>query len=340
MKTVGLDIGSYAMKAVVGQPTKDGLDVIKMVEAPNPIGAFAPDSPQKREQLITAIKQLFETNDLPFNEVRVSISESQVSTKAVTMPLLSDAELSSAIQWQVEQHIPIPLEEMQYEYVVLRRSDKQSAVQDMDVLLVGTRRQVVQNLADILLECNLDVTAMETDTLAQLRVAQLMMPANENVALVNIGASFTTVTVVAQGVIQFVHSAPTAGLLFTRAVERGLGLDAVRAEEYKRAYGLLAGQLEGKMRTTLAPVMDSLVAEIQKAIRFFLSEHSGQSLQKMYVTGGSLYLPDLLPYLSQALSLELFPVELGSIATMKFKESVPQDGRFVVSAGLAMKPRT
>lgn len=340
MKTVGLDIGSYAIKAVVGQPTKDGLDILKMVEVPNPIGAFAPDSPQKREQLIGSIKQLFESNDLPTTEVRVSISESQVSTKAVTMPLLSDAELSSAIQWQVEQHIPIPLEEMQYEYVVLRRSDNQSAVQDMDVLLLGTRRQVVQSLADILLESNLDVTAMETDTLAQLRVAELVMPSNENVAVVNIGASFTSITVVSQGVIQFVHSAPTAGLLFTRAVERGLGLDAVRAEEYKRAYGLLANQLEGKMRTTLTPVMDALVGEIQKAIRFFLSEHTGQALQKMYVTGGSLYLPDLLPYLSQSLSLEMFPIELSGVPAMKMKEGVPQDGRFVVCAGLAMKPRS
>lgn len=339
MKTVGLDIGSYAIKAVVGTPTKNGLEVQRLVEVPNPIGAFAPDSPQKREQLITALKEMFESYDLPKREIRVGISESQVSTKSVTMPLLSDAELSSAIQWQVEQHIPIPLEEMQYEYVVLNRSEKQSAVQNMQVLMVGTRQQVVKNMADILLEANLDITAMETDTLAQLRVAQLMIPANENVVVVNIGASFMTVTVMAQGVIQFVHAAPSAGLLLTRAIERGLGLDSVRAEEYKRAYGLLPDQLEGKMRTTLEPIMQSLVGELQKATRYFLSQNSGQSLQKMYITGGSLYLPDLLPYFSQALSMEQFPIELSNVPNITLQEAVPQDARFVVAAGLAMKPK-
>lgn len=337
MKVVGLDIGSYAIKAVVGKPKKDGGEIQQAVEVPNPIGAIYPDNPQKRQQLIDTLVKMFNDYKLPQSNIRVALSESLVSTKLVTMPLLSEAELASAIQWQVEQHIPIPLEEMEYEYAVLRRSVKDDPVQNMDVLMIGVKKQFVNDFADLLLEANLDVIDMETDTLAQLRVLQFLSQGEENIALFHIGASSAIIALIGKGRLQFVHSVPIAGILFSRAIERGVGLDAARAEEYKRTYGLLATQLEGRVRNALVPVVDSLVTEIQKALRFFSGQNPGENIQRIFVTGGSLYLPDLLPYLSQAVSVEMVPVELQRVEQIDWKEPAQQDSRFIIAAGLALK---
>ncbi|MCD8526611.1 type IV pilus assembly protein PilM [Candidatus Woesebacteria bacterium] len=337
MKVVGLDIGSYAIKAVVGKPQKNGAEILQAVEVPNPIGAIYPDNPQKRQQLIDTLVKMFTDYKLPQTNVRVALAEQMVSTKLVTMPLLSEAELASAIQWQVEQHIPIPLEEMEYEYAVLRRSGKDDPTQNMDVLMIGVKKQFVNDFADLLLEANLDVIDMETDTLAQLRVLQFLSPSEENVALFHIGASSSVIALIGKGRVQFVHAVPMAGILFSRAIERGVGLDAMRAEEYKRTYGLLASQLEGRVRNALVPVIDSLVTEIQKALRFFSGQNAGETIQRIFVTGGSLYLPDLLPYLSQAVSVEMVPVELNRIEQLKWSEPVQQDSRFIIATGLAMK---
>ncbi len=337
MKVVGLDIGSYAIKAVVAKPKKNGAEILQAVEVPNPIGAIYPDSPQKRQQLIDTLVKMFADYKLPQSNVRVALTESLVSTKMVTMPLLSDAELASAIQWQVEQHIPIPLEEMEYEYAVLRRSEKGEPVQNMDVLMIGVKKQFVNDFADLLLESNLDVIDMETDTLAQLRILQFLSQGEENIALFHIGASSSIIALVGKGRLQFVHAVPIGGILFSSAIERGVGLDAGRSEEYKRTYGLLAAHLEGRVRTALVPVVDSLVIEIQKALRFFTGQNPGENIQRIFVAGGSLYLPDLLPYLSQAVSIEMVPVELNRIEQIEWKEPVQQDSRFVISAGLAIK---
>lgn len=337
MANVGLDIGSYAIKILVGKPSGKGLSVERAVEVPNPIGAILAADAEHRQTLVTALSTTFKEQKLPTSGVRVSLAESMVVSKVVTMPLLSEAELASAIQWQVEQHIPIPLEQMDYEYSVLRRSNPKDAVQDMDVLIIGGQKQYVSDLADLLLEAGLDVEAMETDTLALLRILALQLAPNENAALLHLGASSSSITLLLKGNINFAQAIPTGGVLFSRAIERGVGLDPARAEEYKRTYGLQAQQLEGRVRAALVPIIDSLATELQKALRFFSAQHPGETINRVYVSGGSIYLPELLPYLSQSLSVELVPVELNRLEGFTFKEPIAQDSRFLVAAGLVLK---
>lgn len=336
MPALGLDLGSYAIKAIVGNPKKNGLDVLHAVEMANPIGAILPDTPQRRDVLVKALKEFFEQNKLNRNNVHVGLAESLVSTKVVRMPLLSDAELASAIQWQVEQHIPIPLDQMQYEYTVLQRSDSKATEPEMQVLIIGVKKQVVESLADIFFDAEINVVSMETDTLAQLRLVEGLVKPEENIALLHLGAASSTLAFVAGGTFQFVHVVPVAGALFTRAIERGVGLDAQRAEEYKRTYGLTANQLEGRVRAALSPIVDSLVAEIQKALRFFGGQQA-TPVSRIFVTGGSLYLPDLLPYISQAVNVEFVPLEMNRLPGFTWKEPLAQDSRFAVACGLAMK---
>lgn len=337
--TVGLDIGSYSIKAVVASTQGDHLNVLQAVEVSNPLGALLPDTPQKRDQMIEALKTMFEDNKLPKQGIRLGLAESLVSTKVVRMPLLSDAELASAIQWQVEQHIPIPLDQMQYEYTVLRRSEPKESEPTMDVLMIGSKKQVVESLAELFLDAELGVESLETDSLALLRVVETIQPSPENVAILQIGATSTSMLFVGDGLFRFVHVMPVAGALFTRAIERGVGLEPVRAEEYKRTYGLLPDQLEGKVQAALAPILDSLAAELQKAVRFYNTQHPQSPLQRIFVSGGSLYLPNILPTLSSVLNLELVPLELSTFPAFKFPDSVPQTSRFTVAIGLALKKK-
>ncbi len=339
MKTVGLDIGSYSIKAVLGVQHRSSFEVLEALEIANPLGALLPDSPQKRETFVQALKTLFESSSLPKQRIRVSLSESLVSTKIVRMPLLNDAELASAIQWQVEQHIPIPLDQMQYEYTVLRRSQSHEAEPSMDVLIIGVKKQVVESLADIFLDVDLHVEGMETETLALLRVVETIAPESENVALLHIGAASAVMTFVANRQFQFVHVMPIAGQLFSRSVESGLSLDSIRAEEYKRTYGLLPDQLEGKVASALSPIITSLNQEIQKALRFYSTQYPSAPLQRVFLSGGSLYLPNLLPTISPVVNTEIVPLELSSFPAIQFKTALPQTSRFSVAVGLAMKQK-
>lgn len=336
MKVTGLDIGTYAIKVVVAEQKRDKVIVEKALEHPNPVASLLPSDPQKRELLTKELKEFWSENKLPTSQIRVSLPESMVVTKIVSMPKLSDAELASAIHWQVEQHIPIPLEDLQYEYNVLYRQDAENDA-TMRVLIIGVQKKYVQQVADFLLEVGLDVIDMETDTLAQLRCLAPKIHEQQNIAFVHIGANTSTVSIMKKGVLDFVYSVNAAGFLLTRAIEQSIQLDPARAEQYKRAYGLLPDQAEGKVRNALLPVVQSLVAEIQKAVHYFTSQNQGEMIDRIYLSGGSQYLPDLFPLLSQSLSLEVLPSRLDEQQNIEWSNPVAQNSRFVTSLGLALK---
>lgn len=336
MKATGLDIGSYAIKVVSGHRRGDKLQIEQSVEHPNPAGAILPTDLRLREALVSQLKTFWQQQNLPTRNVRVSMPESSLVTKIIRMPRLSDAELASAIHWQIEQHIPIPYEELQYEYTVLRRSEGETE-QTMDVLVIGVQKQFVQSVADLLLEVGLDVIDIETDTLAQLRCLEPKIPPDQNVALLHLGANSSTVTIIHQGSLNFVYSFNVAGFLFTRAIEKAIQLDPARSEEYKRSFGLLPDQVEGKVRQALLPVVQSLVVEIQKSLHYFTSQHPSESVTKLYVHGGSQYLPDLFPFLSQNLGIEVLPTRLSDLPQLQWSKPIAQDSRFVTAVGLALK---
>ena len=157
MSSVGLDIGTYTIKAVELKKSGSKFSVVRVATVPNTTGRVLPIEPTEREKLMGLIKSTFSDNHFPITNVRVGLPEAMVSTKIVQMPPLSDAELASAIVWQAEQYIPIPASELQLEYQVLYRPDKKSVSEQMRVLLVGVTKQTIEQFSTMFLSLILNL---------------------------------------------------------------------------------------------------------------------------------------------------------------------------------------
>lgn len=337
MSFVGLDIGTYTIKAVELKKSGSSFRVLKAISVPNAVGRVLPSEPQEREKLIALIKSIFAENKLPLTKVRVGLPEAMVSTKIVSMPPLSDAELASAIVWQAEQYIPIPAKELQLEYQVLYRPDKKNVSDQMRVLLVGVPKQTIDQFSSMLFECDLELSGMETNMLAMYR-GVTTEPSLPTTMVVHVGSSATEMFVAHNGELAFVYAYPNGGMMLSRALERGLGLDPSQAEAYKRTYGLDGAQLEGKVRETLLPVFKLFTTEVQKALQYFSSSHQGEQVKRIMLSGGSAALPNLIPTLAEG-----FPVEItlyNPFNLLAFEKGVEiaalDTPSFSIAVGLAM----
>ena len=83
-----------------------------------------------------------------------------------------------------------------------------------------------------------------------------------------------------------------------------LQLPEDQAEQYKRTYGLLPDQLEGKVAKLLTPLIDEMVKEINKSF-VFLQQQGWHVPDQLILTGGGAMLPGLSGYLVQKLNLEV-----------------------------------
>ena len=334
---VGLDIGTYTIKAIELKKSGKNFRVVRAAMIPNEIGRVLPVDPAERGKLMALVKKLFAEFHFPTTNVRVGLPESMVSTKIVNMPPLSDAELASAAVWQAEQYIPIPAQNLQLEYQVLYRPDKKNVSEQMRVLLVGMTKQTLEQYSTMLLECGIELIGMETNMLGLYRAVQLE-PSLPTTLVVHFGASTTEMFVVHNGELAFVYAYPNGGMVLSRALERALGLDPSQAEAYKRTYGLDPAQLEGKVQGALQPVFTLFVSEMQKALQYFSGSRQGVQAKRILLSGGSAALPNAIPTIAESLPLEI--TLFSPFSTLKIEKGVeinPLDmSAYSVVAGLAM----
>lgn len=301
--SVGVDIGTYAIKAVELKKKGSSYEVQRAASVLNSIGKVLPVDQKGRAALVEQIYQFFQEYHFPMSGVNIAIPESYVSTKIISMPPLTDAELASAIGWQAEQYIPIPQEKLQLEYQVLFRPSKGSK-DNMRVLLVGVEKDVIEQFSTLFVEAGIEIGALETQTLALFRALSFQKP-DVPTLFVHIGASAMDFIVCKDGELAFVYSHPNGGALLTRSLERGLGFESQQAEEYKRTYGLNEQQLEGKLYQVMYPVFKSFVGEVQKAVQYFGNEHPGSPVKRIVCSGGTALLPNFIPLLASTLGEEV-----------------------------------
>ncbi|HEX7017369.1 MAG TPA: type IV pilus assembly protein PilM [Patescibacteria group bacterium] len=333
MSALALDIGSYTIKALSAKPAAN-LKVERVVEIFNTTGIAVPTDDAQVEQLGNLIGTLIADHKLPTGEVRLALPEASVSTKVISIPRLSDAELASAIGWQAEQYIPIPPEELSLEYQVLYRPDKSATNEQMRVLLIGARKPMVEKYLSVFYGLGIEPKMVETQILSVVR--SLGFEKTDPTTLVaHIGASSMVLSMVHEGELAFVFNHMGGGQSLTKSLEQSLGLTAEQAEQYKREYGLEDQQFQGKIKAALLPSVQALIQEMQKAIRFFINQYPTASVQRVLLSGGTAQLPGLAEVVTQALGAEVLVA--APFATAQGTLPTTDHPSYSVCAGLLLR---
>lgn len=326
-EVLGLDLGTSSLKLVALSKSGEGFQVQGVSITTNPIGRISTSSSEEKVRLITALQSLGKAIHSSTASVRIGLAESQVFTRVIRIPVLSEAELGSAIRWEAEQHIPIPISDVYLDYVVLYRPSKSATDSTMEVLLVAARRTAVDDLVSMAELASFDIIGVETGLLGAVR--GLTGPSDPPTLLMHIGAVSTDFAVISDGRIILTYSIPTAGVALTRAIEEGLGLSFVQAEQYKRAYGINEQLLEGKVRAVLLPIFRSLMAEARKTMNSFESTRREKKIERVVLSGGGALLPGISGEVASQLGIS--EVILGNpFASLSVKEGIKLPAEFPV----------
>ena len=285
--------------------------------------------------IVQSLSKLMKQVGIKSKKAVAALPEEQVSSHVVEMPEMSDAEVGQALQWQVEQYIPIPADKAVWSHQVIKRGQIGGG---MEVLLVAAAKQLVNTYISVLDQCGLEVLALETELMA---TARAEVPSEYPlVVIVDMGAKGTDMGVVSHGQLVFARTIPTAGESFTRAIEAALSLDPATAEQYKQTYGFTAGKLDGKISAAMKPVMTSIASEIRKTADFYVSKHPGETVKTVVLSGGVALLPEVVAELSGLVGIEMAignPFARVSLDANQAKVVTGNAPFYGVAVGLAMR---
>jgi type IV pilus assembly protein PilM len=301
--SVGLDIGSKSIK--VAELNREGKGF--SLRSAGAVGYSGPTvdanltDEKAMADLAEVIKKLFRDAKINSKDVSISLPETQVFTRVMQFPLLTDSEIASAVKWEAEEYIPIPIKDAIIEHQIIDRLENASPPQVL-VLLVAVLRSLVENYIAICNKAGLNVVGVETELIS---IVRSLAPVDKAALVVDFGARSTDIAITKNGQLYFSRSVPTAGDAFTRAVAQSLGVNVQQAEEYKRTYGLSENQLEGKVGRALAPIFKVVAGEIKKAIHYYQLNIKGETPTLVVISGGTAGLPGAAPMLTNLLGIEV-----------------------------------
>lgn len=335
---VGLDIGSHSVKLIELARSNKGASLLAAGSAPTPPKTLSSATSSDWEAIAVVVKKLFKDTGAKAETINIALPESQVFTRIIEVPSLSSRELTSAIKWEAEQYIPLPLDEVTVDFTVLRDAAA-TGTNKMEVLLVASPKTLVEKYLTILELSEITASVVETEILATLRALMRTVPNVKTVMVASLGAQTTDFAILRNGVLVFIRSIAAGGEAISRALSQKLGFEMIQAEAFKRTYGLEKDKLEGKIVEAIKPIMDTIIGEMNRAVAFYQEKFSQETIGVVLLSGGTARLPGLVVYLAKALGLEVQIANpwVGIARDARFHVLDSEGAVFTVAVGLALR---
>ncbi|MBI2590641.1 MAG: type IV pilus assembly protein PilM [Candidatus Blackburnbacteria bacterium] len=329
MSVLGLDIGTKSIKVAQLEKRGDLFSLLAAGVTSTPGGGLEAENEKDLNLVAQSIKKLLSDTKVTTDNANIVLPENKVITRFIKLPYLTDQEIDSAISWQAEPYIPIPISEANISHQVLKRNEPSGGKPgSVEVLLVAAAKTLILKYMKVAQTVGINPVSIETELLA---LQRSVCPNKQTVVLVDFGSSSTSVGVVRNGHLVISYSIASGGDALTRAVSKAFNMDFAQAEQYKRAYGLDENQVEGKVAQALKPVFVGITDEIKKAVQYYKTEIGDPDpVTALVLAGGSSALPGIVPFLTEALGLEVLIAD----PFLKITKDQPLDKSFLAYAPL------
>jgi type IV pilus assembly protein PilM len=289
---VGVDIGSTSLKLIElsGTPGSFELENISVVAVPDDASTSAYER---------AMSLLLEGKDLATTRVATSVSGRKVAVRGMRFPVLAKAELDSALRYEGSQVIAFELADSYLDHCVVSKSAGDGKL--MDILFVAARGEEVDSKTAILEEVGLEPRVVGVDALVLLDALLMEDDLPETCAVVNIGASNTSIGVAREDTVPFVRDIEIGGHNYTQAIASALSVTLEDAEKVK----IMEPERELATARAIENVTRRLVGELSRSLMYYQSRESAAQVDALYLCGGSSNIPGLTDAISEIAELQV-----------------------------------
>ena len=299
--TVGLDIGSGLIKVVVMDHARGVPELVKVAVAPLLPDAIVEGEVMDPRLVSDAIQEAMERAGAKATEVVTAVGGRDVIIKRIQTERVKEQQARELMRWEAEQHVP-DVESVELDFQVLEDEDD-STPEEMSVLLVAAKRELVDAKLRILSEAGLQPRLVDVDAFALHNAFELNHPEAMRgaVALINVGNEITNVNVLDNGVPILTRDLAVGTRRFQEDLQRHHGLSADDAERFVRGY-----DRNPQLDAVLEARGEEIAVGVERAAAFLAASARGApQVRAIYVCGGGSRVPGLADVLGQRLRLKV-----------------------------------
>ena len=304
---IGVDIGATAVRAAevkLGPP-----NLVRVGQVPLPPEAVTNGEVRDPDAVASALRELWHVGKFRKRDVVLGVGNQRVVVREVALPWLPDKELRGSLAFQVQEHVPIPVEDAVLDYEILSEFEQEGR-RMVRLLLVAAQKTMVDAIIQAAESAKLHAVGLDLIPFAIVRsvgsVDGLGLDAQESgdEAVIDIGADLTSISVHAGGAPRFVRILSSGGREITAAIARSMGVDEAEAEQLKRGESPEVEKVQQASQVAHTRAT-AFVDEIRSSLDFYLSQAPATKIGRVLITGGGSKLPGLINLLDERLATEV-----------------------------------
>jgi len=307
----GLDISDLSLKAVELEKDKNSVKLKYALSSSIP-GSFVKKGEIKNERgLAEAIKDLVskaQGGRIKNPYVACSLPEEKSFIDVIKLPALTEKEAKEAVKYEIENYIPLSLEEVYFDAQVIKQISNHKKV--TEVLVVAAPKNLVNSYLKTLKMASLKPMVFEIECQSIARAVVKKETSQKNLLIIDFGKTRTTFVIFSGKSIRFTSTIPVSSKKLTREIAKKLSIGMKKAEELKRNYGI---EEKKELFETMLPTLNELVEQIRVHLEYWRSSekrkesgYQGKTLGKILLCGGGANLRGLAGFLIAQLNI---PVE-------------------------------
>ena len=282
------------------------------------------------EVILGAIKQA----GIKTKNVAIGLPAGKTYTAVIEVPNQTEKELKRSIKYELDQYIPMAVDEAEVDYTVLGPSPNDP--NKAEVLITSTPMDYAESSMELIEKVGLNVIAQEPEPIA---MARSLAPVGSMDAriIVDLGEMSTDIVVVYKGAPRLVRSIPGGLVALVRTVATTLNVREDQARRFILKFGLAQDKLDGQVFKALDGNLDAFAQELTKSVRFFQNKYVGAPVLGIVLSGFAGMIPFIAEYIEVKTNVQTIqgnPWQLVQVTPEQQRALISVASEFAVAIGL------
>lgn len=291
-----LDIGTNAVRVVqLAQTGADSWSLQHYGYAPVDSKVTGADSPESKRRLGEVIMTAIGQSGIKTRNVAIGLPSQKTFTTVIDVPTMDAAELKSTLKYQIDQYIPMPIEETKVDWHLLGQSLHNP--QQQEVLIASTAIAYAEERLEFIESLGLNVIAAEPEPIAMIR-SLLPVGATDARLLVDMGEQSTDIAMTYGDAPRLVRTIPMGISSLVKAAVQNLNVKEDQARQFILKFGLAPDRLEGQVFRAIESTLENFTSELTKSLKFFQTRYPNTPVGGVYVSGFAAVIPRFSEYVS------------------------------------------
>ena len=333
-----LDIGTNAVRVVQLAPAgSDGWNLVHFGYAPIDEKTSSSSSSESQRKLGEIIMTAVGQSGIKTKNVVIGLPSNKTFTTVIEVPLMPENELRNTIKYQVDQYIPMAVNEAKVDWASLGTSLRDPKMQE--VLIASTANAYAEERLEFVESLGLNVVGAEPDQLAMIRS---LLPAGVPDArlIIDVGEQSTDLAVTFGDAPRLVRTIPTGVHSLVRAAVQNLNVQEDQARQFILKFGLAPDRLEGQVYRAIEGTLDGFATELTKSIKFFQTRYPNIPVGGIMLSGYGAVVPGFPEYVSSKVSVPSAianPWQSVRVSQTDQQQLAPVASQFATVIGLAQR---